>query len=193
MRDCLYVQTTAPNNAAFAWWTDLNPSVHGGTVFTLEVDAAAASCSGTAADTTVTCSGLAADATCSGEAGCVLNPAPSEAFVAEWNSPVYGAASSANNAHFQIVLTSDGAAQFNYQLTVSYSLLYFTLQRRAFLRDCLWRQPFTAATWSPISVGVEGPVPSGPGQAQRGMSISYNQPDFPVGGHSVYFAPGCIG
>ena len=54
-------------------------------------------------------------------------------------------------------------------------------------------QPFTAATWSPISVGVEGPVPTAPGDAQRGMSISYNQPGFPVGGQSVYFAPGCIG
>jgi hypothetical protein len=26
---------TPPNNAAFAWWTDLDPSRHGGTVFTL--------------------------------------------------------------------------------------------------------------------------------------------------------------
>ena len=43
-----------------------------------QVDAMAASCSGTAAVAAVTCSGLTADATCSGEAGCTLNAAASE-------------------------------------------------------------------------------------------------------------------
>ena len=54
-------------------------------------------------------------------------------------------------------------------------------------------QPFTAATWAPIAVGVEGGVSEASGAYQRGMTVSYNQPEFPVGGQSVYFAAACIG
>jgi hypothetical protein len=56
-------------------------------------------------------------------------------------------------------------------------------------------QPSTAdlAAWSPVSVGVEGSVPETFGAAQRGMSVSYNQPTPPDAERSVYFAPDCIG
>ena len=43
-----------------------------------QVDAAAATCSGTATDAAVTCAGLTADAACSAEAGCTLSSATSE-------------------------------------------------------------------------------------------------------------------
>ena len=54
-----------------------------------QVDAALATCSGTATDTAVTCSGLALDATCSGEAGCTLNPATSETCTDTVEGPAY--------------------------------------------------------------------------------------------------------
>ena len=56
-------------------------------------------------------------------------------------------------------------------------------------------QPSTAdlAAWSPVSVGVEGGIPEASGTAQRGMTVSYNQPTAPDAELSVYFASQCIG